>query len=166
MKYLLSRIWFAEQGRLTHGDLVWVADQLDEASGEVRKKEWHRLADWIVRHISPFPLPRTTEEHVARAMSWAAETVKPNKRKRVLEHVDVLRSDFVKGDALERYEKGRDVYRLACSICAICVKHAAGLSEPAICSIIAQIDAFLADETPAEGEVVSAPPPFELVLTP
>jgi hypothetical protein len=76
----------------------------------------------------------------------------------------VLRSDFVKGDALARYEKGRDVYRLACSICAICVKHAAGLSGPAICSIIAQIDAFLTDEMPA-GEVVAAPP-FELVLTP
>jgi hypothetical protein len=164
MKYLLSRIWFAGQGRLTHGDLVWVADQLDEASAEVRKKEWHRLADWIVRHISPFPLPQTTAEHVARAMSWAAETIKPNKRRRVLEHVDVLRSDFVKGDALARYEKGRDVYRLACSICAICVKHAAGLSGPAICSIIAQIDAFLTDEMPA-GEVVAAPP-FELVLTP
>jgi hypothetical protein len=98
-------------------------------------------------------------------MTWAVETIKPNKRKRVLEHVDVLRSDLVKGDALERYEKGRDVYRLACSLCAICVRNAAGVSEPAICSIIAQIDAFLADETP-ESETVAAPARFDLVLTP
>ena len=80
-------------------------------------------------------------------MTWATETVTPNKRRRALEHVDVLRSDFVKGDALERYEKDRDVYRLACSLCAICVKSAAGLSEEAICGIIEQIDAFLDDET-------------------
>ena len=61
---------------------------------------------------------------------------------------------------------GRDVYRLACSLCAICVKNAAGLSEQAICGIIEQIDAFLADEPSPDSEPVSVPASFELVLTP
>jgi hypothetical protein len=164
MKYLLCRIWFSGRGELTRGDLLWVADQLDEAECRVPRRD--RLVDWIVSHVSPFPLPRTTQEYVARAMVWAQETVKPNKPKKVLEHVDVLQSDFVKGDALARYEKGRDIYRLACSLCSINVKHAAGLSEQAICRIIEQIDAFLADETPDASGPVSIPAPFELVLTP
>ena len=167
MLHLLCRMWFAERGRLTRGDLVWVADQLDEASGEVPEKDRGRT--WPTGSCATSRRSRCREpsqKHVARAMTWATETIKPNKRKKVLEHVDVLRSDFIKGDALERYEKGRDVYRLACSLCAICVKNAGRLSEQAICGIIEQIDAFLADETPPESELVSAPAPFELVLTP
>ena len=144
MKQLLCRLWLAERGRLSHGDLVWVAGQLDEASGNARKEEWQRLADWIVRHVSPFPLPRTIPEQVARAMAWAVENVEPNKRRKAVKHPDVLRSDLVKADALARYEKTRDVYKLACSLCSICVKNAARLSEEAICGIIEEIDAYLA----------------------
>jgi hypothetical protein len=166
MLHLLRRLWVAERCQLTKGDLEWVADQLDEAGRAVPEKDRGRICDWIVRHISPFPVPRNIPEHVARAMTWATETIKPNNRKKILEHVDVLRSDFIKGDALERYEHGRDVYRLACSLCAICVKNAASLSERAICGIIEQIDAFLADEPSPDSEPVSVPASLELVLTP
>ncbi len=157
MRHLLCRIWFDGRGQLTHGDLVWVAGQLDEASGEGRKAEWHRLADWIVRHVSPFPLPQTIPEHVARAMAWAAETIEPNKRRKAPRHLDVLHSDLVKPDALARYEKTRDIYRLACSLCAVCVKNAAHLPEPAICDIIGKIDAYLANKRAAT--TAPHPPP-------
>jgi hypothetical protein len=107
MLALMCRLWISQRGTLTRGDLVWAAGQLDEAANRVPEK--HRIVDWIVSHVPPFPLPQTIPQHVARAMTWAVETIKPNQRKRALAHTDVLDSDFVKGDALRRYEKAGDV---------------------------------------------------------
>ena len=158
MKVLLCRLWMAEQGKLTAGDLLWVAAQLDEGGGVCPEAERRRLVDWIVRHVSPFPLPKTVEEHVARAMEWARDTVPPvtRKRKQPLVHTGVIGSDFVsdfvKRVALDHYRKHRKIYKLACSIAAVSVRNASGLSEPAICAIIAEVDAFLDAEPVIVGE--------------
>ena len=143
MVSLLARLWVAGAGTLSRADLLWAADQLDE-DGALPAAEKRGIADWVVSRVSPFPLPQTIAEHVARAMAWAAETIKSNKRKRALEHTDVLMSDFVKGDALSAYQRTRSVYKLACSICAISAKHGAGLTPDQACGIITQIDEFLA----------------------
>jgi hypothetical protein len=146
MLRLMCRLWVAQRGALTRGDLAWACDQLDEAEGVLPASERRGIVDWIVSHISPFPTPQTVEEHVARAMAWAVEKITPNKRKRKLEHSDVFQSDFVKGDALWRYKRAGDVFRFACSLCSINVKHSAGLSESDVCGIITQVDEFLLED--------------------
>ena len=55
MKRLLCRLWISQQGKLTYGDLVWVAELLDAAEGYLPAKEKRGLAKWIVNHVSPVP---------------------------------------------------------------------------------------------------------------
>jgi putative DNA primase/helicase len=161
MKVLLCRAWFAGQGTLSRGDLQWLADTIDDGTDLVPERG--KLVDWIIRK-SPYPEPQMVEEHVARAMTWAAENIPPNKRKQKQppQHTGATTSgfvsDFVTGAVLMRYQKGRDIYRLACAIARINVKIAGGLSEAQICAIIAEVDAFLGTESVVESE---APTPVD-----
>jgi len=75
LRAVLIRAWLTGDGGLTVADLRWLAEQLDPA--EQRRKEADDLCAWIVRKVSPFPLPRTGAEQIARAMDWCLNTVTP-----------------------------------------------------------------------------------------
>jgi hypothetical protein len=145
MKACLLRLWWREAGGLTQGDLLHCARELDASTGYFsgsRARNLEQMCEWIAQDISPFPIPRTTEEYAARALVWAQEHVEPLKRKRAKVHRNAVTSDFINGEALRRYGKLRDQYKLACHISAVSVKHAANLSVADVAMIIEDVKTY------------------------
>lgn len=149
MKSIAVAVWCAGRGELTQGDLLALLRRVDAADGYFTgryKRTLDDLAAWVAREISPWPLPRTTEEQVERAMTWAAEKIEPLKRRRkALTHRAVLNSDFVTGPALRKFQKGGDEYALACSISAVAVKHAKPVEAGFVVGIIGEIKTYLSE---------------------
>jgi hypothetical protein len=148
MKSILVRLWLGHGGTLSRGDLLWCAEQLDEADGYFSgsmRRTLTRMVDWVARDVSAFRLPQNTEEVVQRAIIWANEHVEPLKRKRKLRHRNIFTSDFINGDAIRRYGKTSDEYKLACSVCAATVKHGIPPDEGFIIGIIGEVKAYFSE---------------------
>ncbi len=152
MLHVLVRAWYAGRGRLTLGDLLWLGREidLDGAWGPAGRHDLAAMAGSIARKCSPFPLPRTTAEQVARALTWARETVAPCKRQnKHLRHISVFRSSFLNSDALRKFAKTGNEYALACAICAVCVKHTPGgveIDPNLVLNIISEVKTYFTQD--------------------
>jgi hypothetical protein len=159
IKTLAVKLWCSERGALTRGDLLWLCHEIDEATGRWQTgsglRTLTKMIEWIAREVSPFPIPQSLAEKVDRAMTWAKEKVEPLKRKRHMKHRDLFESTFITSDALQRYAKQADEYKLACSICAIGVKHDALPESSRIVAIIEEVAAhFAASQDISEHETL------------
>jgi hypothetical protein len=148
MKSLAVMVWCQGRGTLTQGDLLALLQAIDESDGYFatgRRRVLENIAEWVATEVSPWPLPRTPEEHVARAMVWASENVEVLKRRKkvALTHRSVLVSDFISGPALRKYQAGRNVYALACAICAAGVKHGQPPSADLVLTILADVERYM-----------------------
>lgn len=148
MKSLAVMVWCQGRGTLTQGDLLALLRAVDESDGYFatgRRRVLENMAEWVATEISPWPLPRTPEEHVARAMVWANENVEALKRqkKAPLTHKAVLKSDFVSKPMLRKYQAGGNMYALACAICAVGVKHGQPPSPDLVLRILADVERYV-----------------------
>ena len=149
MKACLLRLWWREAGNLTHGDLLHLAQELDAGAGYFagsKARNLEKMCEWIAHDLSPFPLPRTSEEYASRALVWAAEHVEPLKRKRTKVHRNAVTSDFINGTVLRHYGKTKNEYKLACHISSVSVKHAVGLSVADVVAIISDVKTYFEPE--------------------
>jgi hypothetical protein len=157
MKTLLVRLWLAERGAITAGDLMWFASELDAADGYfagTRKSTLVKMVEWIAREISPFPKPQTSEEIVAAGLVWATENVEPLKRKRKMEHRSVLASTYLPGDALRKYAKSGGEYALACAIAASGVRHGVAPGPDLMMTIINDVKTYFSNKEIETNETV------------
>jgi hypothetical protein len=152
---ILRRAWVAGNGQVTAGDLLWLGEQVTEGDTYFAGQNHAKLValvEWVVRRVSPFRIPQTPQEIAERALEWAQEHVEPLKRKRKMVHTGVLASTFINGEALRRYAKIKDQYRLATSIAAVAVKNTHDLSPNELVALIEEVDDYF-KRTPSDDPV-------------
>lgn len=123
MKALLVRLWLRSGGLLSVADLIWLGHALDASTGRFDARSMRRMAEWVGRNISPFPKPQTPAEHIDRALAWAMDRVERAKVKRKMWHNGAMDSRYLSTPAMTKYAKNRELFGLACAICAASVKH-------------------------------------------
>ena len=105
MKRLLRRAWCSGQGRLTRGDLVEVARQIEAGTGYFEPADKARglvsMVEWFARSVCPIPRPRTVTEIATAALLWAERTIQVSDKPMMIAGVHRLviksaRTDFVK----------------------------------------------------------------------
>jgi hypothetical protein len=88
MKRLLVQMWIRGEGHLNRGDLLGLAERLDNATGyftpSAKRRSLLSMVEWVARNISPFPRELSDQEIAERAIQWARLKISPSdKGKRV-----------------------------------------------------------------------------------
>jgi hypothetical protein len=150
MKTCLLRLWWQQEGLLSHGDLMWAALALDAPVGYFggsKARNLEQMVEWIATDVSPFPKPRSTEECVKLALAWAADNVeRAVNSKMVMHHPGrlVIGSKYLTAEILAHFAKSGNEYRLACKITSRSVKYEDCPSAEFLVQVVEDIKAYVA----------------------
>jgi hypothetical protein len=147
MKRLMVRLWLAERGRITCGDLIALARLIDEGTDyfvpPAKARSLASMAEWVSRTISPFPRTLGLLEIAEGAIRWAHIKVEVVAKPRTL-----TRGKLVNTTSLKGWWRHQDSSRLAASIASLAVKNAYPIQVDELALILGQIIESRRDVTP------------------
>lgn len=155
MKAILAWVWRDGCGRLSKGDLQYLAEKIDESEGyyKRRKSTLVNLVDWTTRKLSPYPKVIPVGELATQALTWASTEVKLADKPIKLWHSTTFNSSLVRGLWLNEALARKSPNKLAIQVAANAATNGFALTEETLQKILTDMNTILAKTTKEAHEL-------------